>query len=240
MRRAEGPEAAMPMRIMKTTGIIARENIGDRIRKILLDRILDGTYPPCHRLVELDIARELGVSQGPVREALGQLEALRLVESAPYRGTRVREVGEQEMREAHEVRAVLEQFAAQLAAPRLRASSRALRAEVAAMRDAAAAGDIERFAHNDLAFHQIIVDAAENRSLRRTWEALGVEMRIRQLLSRGAFDLGEVASVHLPIVDALEIGDGEAAGRLLRMHPEIVRGLRAGGIEDVTRSATEP
>jgi DNA-binding GntR family transcriptional regulator len=214
---------------MKASSVIARENIGDRVRKILLDRILDGTYPPCHRLVELDIARELGVSQGPVREALGQLEALRLVESAPYRGTRVRDVGEREMREAHDVRAVLEQFAAHLAAPRLSGSSRALRDEVARMEHAADAGDIERFAHHDLAFHQIIVEAADNHSLRRTWEALGVEMRIRQLLSRGAFDLRAVASVHLPIVDAVDAGDGVEAGRLLRMHPEIVHGLRTGG-----------
>jgi DNA-binding GntR family transcriptional regulator len=212
------------------SSVIARENIGDRVRKILLDKILDGTYPPCHRLVELDIARELGVSQGPVREALGQLEALRLVESAPYRGTRVREVSEREMREAHEVRAVLEQFAAQLAAPRLTASSRALRAELAQMEHAADAGDVERFAHHDLAFHQIIVDAADNQSLRRTWEALGVEMRIRQLLSRGAFDLRAVASVHLPIIEAVEAGYEVEAGRLLRMHPEIVQGLRSGGL----------
>jgi len=214
---------------MKASSVIARENIGDRVRKILLDRILAGTYPPCHRLVELDIARELGVSQGPVREALGQLEALRLVESAPYRGTRVRDVGEREMKEAHEVRAVLEQFAAHLAAPRLSGSSRALRGEVARMEHAADAGDIERFAHHDLAFHQIIVEAADNQSLRRTWEALGVEMRIRQLLSRGVFDLRAVASVHLPIVDAVHAGDGVEAGRLLRMHPEIVHGLRTGG-----------
>jgi DNA-binding GntR family transcriptional regulator len=224
---------------MKTSSVIARENIGDRVRKILLDRILDARYPPGHRLVELDIARELGVSQGPVREALGQLEALRLVESAPYRGTRVRDVGEREMREAHEVRAVLEQFAAQLAAPRLRVSSEALRAEVAQMDRAADAGDLERFAHNDLAFHQIIVDAADNQSLRRTWEALGVEMRIRQLLSRGAFDLRAVTSVHLPIVDAFEAGDGAEAGRLLRMHPEIVRRLRSAGPEAVMNSDTE-
>jgi DNA-binding GntR family transcriptional regulator len=209
------------------TKIIARENIGDRVRKILLDRILDGSYPPRHRLVELDIARELGVSQGPVREALGQLEALRLVESAPYRGTRVREVSEREMREAHEVRALLEQFAARLAAPRLKALAPALRAELGRMERAAEAGDIERFAHHDLGFHEIIVGAADNQSLRRTWEALGVEMRIRQLLSRGRFDLRAVAAVHRPIAAAAAAGDDAEAGRLLRMHPEIVHDLRA-------------
>jgi len=97
------------------------------------------------------------------------------------------------------------------------------------MESAADAGDIERFAHHDLAFHQIIVEAADNQTLRRTWEALGVEMRIRQLLSRGVFDLGAVGSAHLPIADAFEAGEGAEAGRLLRMHPEIVHDLRTGG-----------
>ncbi len=53
----------------------------------------------------------------------------------------------------------------------------ALRAEVAEIERAADARDIERFVHHDLAFHQIIVDAADHRSLRCTWEALGVDGR---------------------------------------------------------------
>jgi DNA-binding GntR family transcriptional regulator len=59
------------------------------------------------------------------------------------------------------------------------------------------------------------------------------------MLSRGAFDLRAVASVHLPIIDAFESGDGAEAGHLLRMHPEIVRGLRSAGPEAVTDSDTE-
>ena len=52
-------------------------------------------------------------------------------------------------------------------------------------------------------------------------------MRIRQLLSRGAYDLRAVASAHLPIADALEDGDGVEAGHLLRRHPDIVRDLQS-------------
>ena len=61
--------------------------------------MLDGTYKPGDRLLELQIAREFNSSQGPVREALRELEALRLVESQVYRGTRVRGVNAREMRE---------------------------------------------------------------------------------------------------------------------------------------------
>jgi len=99
---------------------IARESLADRVRQVLMERIIDGTYPPATRLVEMQIARELNISQAPVREAFCALEAARLVETEPYRGTRVREVSDRECREAYQVRAVLEELAAQLGATRLR------------------------------------------------------------------------------------------------------------------------
>ena len=71
-----------------------RSCLSDHIRRELARRILDGTLKPGERLVELKIAAEFESSQTPVREALRELESLRLVESSPYRGTRVRDVGE--------------------------------------------------------------------------------------------------------------------------------------------------
>ncbi|MHC5541965.1 GntR family transcriptional regulator, partial [Singulisphaera rosea] len=68
---------------------VRRDSIRGEIRRVLVKRILDGTYKPGDRLLELQIAREFQTSQGPVREALRELEALRLVESQTYRGTRV-------------------------------------------------------------------------------------------------------------------------------------------------------
>src|SRR5258707_15138406 len=94
--------------------------MSDRICRILADRIIAGQLAPGERLVEMRIAEEFRTSQAPVREALRELETLRLVESEPYRGTRVRDVGAEEMAEAYAVRAVLEQAAAELAAPALR------------------------------------------------------------------------------------------------------------------------
>src|SRR5664279_3052332 len=97
--------------------MVHRDSVRDQIKRVLLGRILDGAYKPGDRLLELQIAREFDVSQGPVREALRELEALRLVESQTYRGTRVRGVNAQEMREAYQVRSCLEELAAKLAAP---------------------------------------------------------------------------------------------------------------------------
>src|SRR6188472_3012956 len=79
---------------------ISRDCMRMKIRRALVQRITDGTYAPGDRLVELKIASEFGTSQGPVREALRELEVMRLVSTEAYRGTRVRAASPEEMREA--------------------------------------------------------------------------------------------------------------------------------------------
>lgn len=80
----------------------------DRIRDVLLARILDGTYPAGLQLKELSLAREFNVSQAPIREALRELEGTGLVTSERYRGTHVRGADSQEMRESYELRLMME------------------------------------------------------------------------------------------------------------------------------------
>ena len=98
---------------------IARTVLREQVKDVLLQRIVSGELEPGERLVETRIAQELGTSQAPVREALRDLELLRLVESEPFRGSRVRVFDEEEMIEVYPVRASLEELAARLAAERL-------------------------------------------------------------------------------------------------------------------------
>jgi DNA-binding GntR family transcriptional regulator len=203
---------------------VDRDCMSDRIRRVLAERIISGELAPGERLVEMRIAEEFRTSQAPVREALRELEALRLVESESYRGTRVREVGEREMDEAYAVRAVLEQAAAEAAAPTLKGHVGALRRILAELREAALAGDREAYARHNVDFHRGIVEAAGNSILLQTWDSLGFEARIRIMLARKEPDLPRLAACHDPIVDALEAGDGIRAGRLLREHAESFMG----------------
>ena len=101
---------------MKNSSPLLRESTSARLRTLILQRIIDGQYPPGHRLKELQLAREFNTSQAPVREALRELEATGIIESEPHRGSRVRTVSERELGEAYKVRAVLEQLAGELAA----------------------------------------------------------------------------------------------------------------------------
>jgi DNA-binding GntR family transcriptional regulator len=192
----------------------------DQIRRVLVQRILHGYYKPGDRLVELQIARELKTSQGPVREALRELEALRLVESVTYRGTRVRALSAREMEDAGRVRGVLEQAAARWGAPALKQEPGPLRAALEAIRAAAAIRDADAYAEHNMRFHRLIVEASGNSVLLRVWDSLMLESRTRIGLSQREIDLSVAAETHVPIVEALERGDGETAGRLLQEHAE--------------------
>ncbi|WP_422928797.1 GntR family transcriptional regulator [Singulisphaera sp. PoT] len=189
-----------------------------KIRRALVQRILDGTYQPGDRLVELQIAGEFRSSQGPVREALRELEALRLVESVTYRGTRVRGISEPEMCESTHVRGVLEEEAAKLGAEALAKDIGPLREQLEGIRKAARKHDLDAYAEQNMEFHRTVVKASGNSVLLRLWDSLMLEVRVRVGLNQRSFNLEAVAESHAPIVEALARGDGVEAGRLLRAH----------------------
>jgi DNA-binding GntR family transcriptional regulator len=190
----------------------------DYIKETLVERILDGDYKPGDRLLELQIAEELGTSQGPVREAFRELEAMGLIESTPYRGTRVREVTDEEIEDSYQVRAVLEQLAAELAASKLKANTESLSKELDAFRQAAVRRDVKRYSKHDMEFHRQIVDAAGNQLLAQLWNSVVLESRFIATIKQriGEDELERLADAHAPIVEALRRGDGPLAGQLAR------------------------
>ena len=142
---------------------IARTVLREQVKDILLDRIVRGELQPGERLVETRIASELGTSQAPVREALRDLELLRLVESEPFRGARVREFGDAELIEVYPVRAVLEELAAREAAARLGRDVSVL--EAGGRGDAHRGAPWRRQRSRSITtsrFHRAIVEAAGN------------------------------------------------------------------------------
>jgi len=199
---------------------VSRTSLRTQIKEILLARILNGEYKPGDRLVEMQIAQELGTSQAPVRESLRELEALGFVESEAYRGTRVREVTKAELTEIYPVRAALEEVAARVAALRLAGNVEALEAELDAMHREAKNGDLYEQVRHDVEFHRLIVEASGNRVLIEVWKSLRIEART--LISAIATDLDpdELAERHRPVLEALAAGDSEQAGTLIRQHVE--------------------
>jgi DNA-binding GntR family transcriptional regulator len=202
------------------TMAVVRSMLRDQIKDAIVERILDGVYGPGERIVEIRVAEEFGVSQAPVREALRELELLRLVVSEPFRGARVREVSAEELAEIYPVRAALEEVAARGATPALAGDVGALRVELDAMRAAARRGDVHEFIAHDVAFHRIIVAASGNRTLQELWGSLHVDLRTTITLIKHVEDLAEVAESHVPVLQAIEAGDLERAASVLRRHIE--------------------
>jgi DNA-binding GntR family transcriptional regulator len=209
-----------------------RTVLREQVKGVLLERILTGRLRPGARLVETRIAQELGTSQAPVREALRDLELLRLVESEPFRGSRVRAFSDEELAEIYPVRATLEELAASEAAARLGGDVAALERELERMRQAAAAGDVTTQMRHDGAFHRLIVEAAGNRILLAVWRSLGVEARMAISLYKSGLDPREVAELHVSLLAAIRDGDRTRAARearrhVLRLRDGVLRASRA-------------
>ncbi|MDI3403117.1 GntR family transcriptional regulator [Streptomyces cavernicola] len=151
-------------------------SLRDQIREHIVEGIVSGRWKPGERIVERRIAVELEVSQTPVREALRELESLRLIESAPNKGVRVRNLTAADLEESYPVRAGLEQIAAELACDRLAEDCSALEAHVGPLYEADRNADGTAQVRHTVGFHRELVRAAGNSVLLHTWEGLGIEV----------------------------------------------------------------
>ncbi|GHC63773.1 GntR family transcriptional regulator [Streptomyces cinnamoneus] len=192
-------------------------SLREQIREHILEGIVSGRWQPGERIVERRIAAELLVSQTPVREALRELESLRLIESVPNKGVRVRDLSAADLKESYPVRAGLEQVAAELAAETLAEDVSALEREVAALEVADRAGDSEAQARHTVAFHREIVRAARNSVLLHTWESLGIEVWTTLSIRWLSPEPRTHAEDHAEIVRAFRRRD-PAIGEVLKRH----------------------
>ena len=193
--------------------------LADHVRDHLLEGILNGRFPPDSRIVETQVARDLGISQAPVREALRGLEGIGVVEYSPFRGARVRRPARSEILEAYAVRSALERLAAQLAVPRMSDADLEELADLGeAMQAAARAGDGRAVAEADARFHGRIVEIAGNATLQRTWRSLDPFSRTYLSLFVPGADPAWSAHLHTPIIEALRRRDPDAIADALQAH----------------------
>jgi DNA-binding GntR family transcriptional regulator len=218
---------------MKPTRRALRHDVRDG----LVRSIIDGEYRPGDRLIEMQIAKTYGTSQGPVREALRELEMLGFVRSEMHRGTYVRDPWHLGMQELFQVRAALEEFAARLATPKLCMDVAELQAEVDAMREAAERHDVRAAVEHSERFHRHIVLASENQLLHTMWSSLCIGDHSALTRVTLTPDLGALAESHQPIVDAIATGDAEVACQVSRRHQDWFVEMLAEAADGVQLSA---
>ncbi|NIA24076.1 MAG: FCD domain-containing protein [Gammaproteobacteria bacterium] len=198
---------------------VERNVLSAQVKDRILQQILEGELAPGSRIVETRIARELGTSQAPVREALRDLATLGLVDMEPYRGARVRRPTKVELVEAMEVRAELEALAARQACKRIDDGVLAdLRGLIDEMQGFADAGDAHAHALNNTEFHATVVRASGNKTLERIWSMLEPYARTYVTAMAPGTDLTWLTQRHAGIVEALEARDPERAGEAMRVH----------------------
>jgi DNA-binding GntR family transcriptional regulator len=198
---------------------ISRSVLAEQVEDRLLQSILSGKYAPDSRIVETRVAKELGISQAPVREALRALEALGLVEILPFHGARVRRPSLTELLEAYAVRAELECLAARLGVPGITAADIAEFEDLmAAMVRAAAEGNRHEAAGRDSAFHARLVRLSGSKTLERTWGTVEPFSRTYITLVRSKEGPVWANEMHQSILRALQARDAAAVEETLRLH----------------------
>ncbi|WP_299147559.1 GntR family transcriptional regulator [uncultured Tateyamaria sp.] len=221
--------------------MIQRVVLSEQVKEELLDDILSGRYKPGDRLVESQIAKRMGISQSPVREALRDMVAMRFVEVVPHKGARVRRVEEREILEIYPVRASLEELAGRLAAENAKPHLGELERAVERMTKAFKMKDARKMAHWDVQFHRTIMEATGNQILIETWGSLMIEARtyvtLSNLMARVP-DL-DLADWHDPIIEALREGNPERCGAEMRNHVEAF-GEVMKNIFDSKQGTTDP
>lgn len=201
--------------------LLQNHSLTTLVQRELERRIVAGELRPGAKLNEEDIAGQLSVSRGPVREAFRALESMGLLRMEKNRGVFVRQVSLAEADEIYEVRAGMDALVGRLLAPRITAPEVAeLRERLKQMREAARARSVEAYYPLNVAFHDRMAELTGNRTLLAAYRRLVTELHLyrQEALAHGPDSFPTSTREHSAIVDALARHDAEGAATLLYDH----------------------
>lgn len=192
----------------------------DVVFKTLRNAIITGELIPGERLLEISLAKRLGVSRTPVREAIRKLELEGLVVMIPRRGAHVASISRKGLCEVMEVRNVLEEFAAQLACDRIRQEEMdAMESAHAQFIHAIQSDDLLRIVECDEKFHDAIFQAAGNERLLSIIAGLREQFyRYRMEYIRDMDDYSILVREHEDLMNAIFHHDKDTAKEIMNTH----------------------
>jgi len=200
--------------------VIKHVNLAEKVFKNIKDKILGENLSPSTRLISDQLAKEMGVSRTPVKEALLRLEKEGFVVSVPRRGIYVKEFFPAEIKEIYEIREALEALAARLAAPLI--NEKQIRAMVKTCHD------FQKFVRErnmksclkaDFEFHSLLIRASRNSKLVEVistfnLQLLSIFVKGPEYWSHALHYIEQ----HMSIIDALSNHDSDLVQELLREH----------------------
>lgn len=253
MMRRSGPVSAAEAKLIRTQ---RPADSVERVYKAVKDLAVQYRFPPGTRVNEVDLARRLGVSRTPIREALNRLVRDGFLRFVPNRGFFARELTPDLVRDLYELRAAIEVAAVRLAC------ERGSLAEIEKLRSVweeavarYATRRLDRMADADEAFHLGIAHLSGNREIVAALEALNAQIWFFRRVDQDSRARREdTYREHLDILTCLAARDGRGAARVMESHvvlsqehalavtQEVVARVAAGtrGLVNSAREATAP
>lgn len=195
-----------------------RETVCETLREAIRKGILE----PGERLMEVQLAEELGISRTPVREAIRKLEQEGYVIMMPRRGTYVSSVSVSDIKEIFEIRSALESLSTGLAARRIEPDElEKLRALLTEIEGHIKIRDMDKIVETDIEFHGLLYRVSRNERLVAIIGNLKEQLaRFRTLSMSYPGRLQETLEEHRAMVEAIAAGDVEAARDAADRHME--------------------
>lgn len=221
MPRTKQAQPATPPAHGTAIDLLREHSLTTLVQRELERQIVSGELEAGAKLNEAEIAGELRVSRGPVREACRALYQSGLVRSEKNRGVFVRQVTIEEAYEIYEVRAALDGLIGRLAAKRiLPAQLQQLREIVKRMHIASKALDARAYFPLNIEFHEVLGEAAGNHALLQNYQRIVNELNLyrREVIARSAESIPASTKDHEEIVNAVAKGDEALASHLLFEH----------------------
>jgi len=203
--------------------------LSEKAYHLIKQRIVTLELAPLSVIDERVLGEELGLGRTPIREALHRLSAEGLVNIAPRRGMFVADISITDLARIFEVRIVLEQLCARLAAQRI-SQEQLVQMEVALRGlEELPEGEARALMAYDERFHRLLYEAADNEFLMDTLNRLhALSMRLWHLVLNRLADVQSAVGQHRQIAAALGAGDGDKAAELIRQHiAEFQRSIKA-------------
>lgn len=194
--------------------------LSDQVGSFLTREIIFGRLRQGQRINEAELARHLGISRNPIREAIRRLEERGMLVLSPRRGAFVRTFTHKDVDDIFSFRIVVESFALEQGLVRMTAADLdEFRLCVMGMEQAADEGDEPRLVEGDLAFHRRICALSANHQTLHAFSNIEAELQLLITMAERRFESRRAAAVdHWPVVEAMAIRDVNRAKDAIREH----------------------
>lgn len=202
---------------------INKNPMRDSVVQKLEDSIIKLELKPGDRLIETEISEILGVSRGPIREAIRELEGSGLIDHIPYKGAVVSQLTENDIEELRFCRMSVEKLAAHLVIKISKTKEEILNdfnSIIFEMTKAKFEKDLSKFLTLDFQFHNALIIHSNNNLLREMWKPISSRLRRYFYLNsrQGYVSLDESLKQHIEIIEAIKQGDFDKTNELLQKH----------------------